>query len=380
MGAEVIDCLGLTEALIRCPSLTPDDAGCQELLAARLAACGFAIHRLRFNQTDNLWAVHGSSGPLLALVGHTDVVPTGPLEQWTSPPFEPVQREGRLYGRGAADMKASVAAMCLAAERFVAAHPQHPGRIGYLMTSDEEGPARDGVKKVVEWLHERGDRIDYALIGEPSSDSRFGDRIRNGRRGSLHGTILVHGIQGHVAYPDKARNPVHQFGPALVDLVATRFDEGNTAFPPSSFQIYEIKAGTGANNVIPGELEVRFNFRFGTASTPASLEAQVRAVLDRHRLDYSLRMRLASESFLTAGGRLLDSVEATLLSTSGLPGQRDTGGGTSDGRFIAPYGAEIVELGPVNASIHQIDEWVPVECLEPMVDVYAQIMAKVLLD
>lgn len=379
MSAAETTCLGLTEALIRCPSLTPDDAGCQDLLAARLATHGFANHRLRFNQTDNLLALHGASGPLLLLVGHTDVVPTGPLEQWSSPPFEPSQRDGRLYGRGAADMKASVAALCLAAERFVAAHPAHPGRLGYLMTSDEEGPAKDGVKRVVEWLVERGDRIDYALIGEPSSDVRFGDRIRNGRRGSLHGTILVHGIQGHVAYPDKARNPVHQFGPALVDLVRTRFDDGNQSFPPSSFQIYEIKAGTGANNVIPGVLEVRFNLRFGTASTPASLESQVRAVLDRHGLEYSLKMRLASESFLTAQGRLLDAVQFSLAHTLGAPAARDTGGGTSDGRFIAPYGAEVVELGPVNASIHQIDEWVDVACLEPMVDVYAQIIERVLL-
>lgn len=379
MTAEV-SCLALTEALVRCPSLTPDDAGCQDLLAARLAAAGFTIHRLRFHQTDNLWAVHGTTGPLLALVGHTDVVPTGPLEQWSSPPFEPVQRNGRLYGRGTADMKASVAALCLAAERFVRAHPDHPGRIGYMMTSDEEGPAKDGVKRVAEWLHERGERIDHALIGEPSSDLRFGDRIRNGRRGSLHGTILVQGIQGHVAYPDKARNPVHQFGPALVDLVATRFDEGNASFPPSSFQIYEVKAGTGANNVIPGVLEVRFNFRFGSASTPASLEAQVRAVLDRHGLDYQLKMRLASESFLTERGRLLDAVQVSLTHTLGAPAVSDTGGGTSDGRFIAPYGAEVVELGPVNASIHQIDEWVELACLEPMVDVYAQVIEKVLLD
>jgi succinyl-diaminopimelate desuccinylase len=372
-------CLALTSELIACASITPDDAGCQQILAKRLSAAGFTVHHLRFNQTDNLWAVHGAAGPLLALVGHTDVVPTGPLEQWSSPPFEPVQRDGQLYGRGAADMKASVAAMCLAAERFVAAHPQHPGRIGYLMTSDEEGPATDGVKRVVQWLVERGERIDHALIGEPSSSSVLGDRIRHGRRGSLHGTLRVQGIQGHVAYPDQARNPVHQFGPALVDLVATRFDEGNVAFPPTSFQIYDIKAGTGANNVIPGVLEVRFNFRFGTASTPASLEAKVREVLDRHALNYDLQMRLSSESFLTAGGRLLEAVESSVADVLGVQTARDTGGGTSDGRFIAPGGAEVVELGPINATIHKIDECVPLACLEPLVDVYEQIIQRTLL-
>lgn len=371
-------CHQLTAALIERPSLTPDDAGCQQLLAARLQAVGFTVEHLRRNQTDNLWAVHGQSGPVLALVGHTDVVPTGPLEQWVSPPFAAVERNGQMYGRGAADMKASVAALCLAAERYVRRYPDHPGRLAYLMTSDEEGPAKDGVQFVMECLQARGERIHYALIGEPSSSTVLGDRIRHGRRGSLHGTLVVQGIQGHVAYPDQARNPVHQFAPALVDLVATRFDEGNEAFPPSSFQIYEVKAGTGANNVIPGTLEVRFNFRFGTASTPQSLEAQVRAVLDRHRLDYTLRMRLASESFLTTSGVLLQAVESSLQDILGVRSVRDTGGGTSDGRYIAPTGAEVVELGPINASIHQINECVPLDCLEPMVRVYESIIARTL--
>lgn len=370
--------LHLTEALIACPSVTPDDAGCQALIAGRLRDAGFQTHVLRFGATDNLWATHGSGAPLLALVGHTDVVPPGPLEQWTSPPFTPTRRDGRVYGRGSADMKSSLAALTLAAERFVAAHPEHPGTLAILYTSDEEGPARDGIQAVMPWLAERNLRIDYALIGEPSSQQRQGDRIRIGRRGSMHGYLTIRGIQGHVAYPDLARNPIHQFAPALVDLVNTRFDEGNEHFPPTSFQIYEVKAGTGANNVIPGELAVNFNFRFGTASSEISLRATVEAILHRHRLEFELRTRVASAPFLTGPTTLIDAVVESCREHLGVDPVLDTGGGTSDGRFIAPTGAEVVELGPINDSIHKVDEWVNIADLEPLARAYGGVIERLL--
>jgi len=372
-------CLDLTSRLIAQASLTPDDAGCQQLLAERLAAAGFAIHHLRFAETDNLWAVHGASGPTLALVGHTDVVPPGPLEAWHSPPFEPAVRDGRLYGRGAADMKSGVAALALAAERFVSKHPTHPGRLAYVMTSDEEGPAKHGIVKVMEWLAERGERIDYALIGEPSSSARFGDRVRHGRRGSLHGYLKILGVQGHVAYPEKALNPIHRFAPAMQELVGYEFDRGNAHFPPTSFVIYEIAAGAGANNVIPGELLVKCNWRFGTASSAESIQQQVRGVLDRHALRYEFSTRVASAPFLTGAGLLLDAVEQAVFERTGERPLRDTGGGTSDGRYIAPTGAQVVELGPVNESIHKVNEWVDVADLEPMVEIYEAIIARMLL-
>ena len=373
-------CLELTRELIARASVTPDDAGCQILLAERLAAAGFSIAHLRFGEVDNLWAWHGESGPLLALVGHTDVVPTGPEADWHSPPFVPSERDGRLYGRGSADMKASVAAQCLAAERFVAEYPEHPGIIGLMWTSDEEGPATDGVKKVVEWLLERGQRIDYALIGEPSSERRLGDRIRIGRRGSLHGYLTVNGVQGHIAYPQLARNPIHLLAPALAELALLQLDQGNDHFPPSTFQIYEIEAGAGANNVIPGSVWLKFNSRYGTSSNVDSIEAQVRQVLDRHGLDYTLRMRVSSEPFLTAQGPLVEAVQGALVQILGQPGVADTGGGTSDGRFLAPAGAQVVELGPVNESIHQVNEWVEIDALEPLVKLYQSSAEKLLLN
>lgn len=372
------DVLDLTTALVARPSVTPDDAGCQQLIAARLAAAGFAITPLRFGETDNLWATHGSGAPVLALVGHTDVVPTGPLDQWTSPPFEPTLRNGRLYGRGAADMKSAIAAMSIAAERFVAANREHRGTLAILYTSDEEGPAKDGIQAVMPWLAEQGIKLDYALIGEPSSGERQGDRIRIGRRGSMHGYLTVKGIQGHVAYPELARNPIHEFAPALAELVKTRFDEGNAHFPPTSFQIYEVKAGTGANNVIPGDLSVNFNFRYSSASNEPSLRAQVEAILNRHGVHFELRTRVASAPFLTERRTLIDAVVGACREHLDIDPKLDTGGGTSDGRFIAPTGAEVVELGPLNDSIHKVDEWVQVEDLEPLARTYLGVIERLL--
>lgn len=366
--------LELTRALIARPSVTPDDAGCQSMIGERLLAAGFDVTPLRFGETDNLWATHGSGAPVLALVGHTDVVPPGPLDQWHSAPFEPVERDGRLYGRGAADMKSSIAAMTLAAEDFVRACPDHAGTLAILYTSDEEGPARDGIQAVMPWLAERGIRLDYALIGEPSSGHALGDRIRIGRRGSMHGYLTIKGIQGHVAYPDLARNPIHEFAPALTELVRTRFDEGNAHFPPTSFQIYEVKAGTGANNVIPGELSVNFNFRYGTASSEASLRAQVEDILNRHGVRFELRTRVASAPFLTEKRNLIDAVVGALDQVLGIQTVLDTGGGTSDGRFIAPTGAEVVEFGPINESIHKINEYVDVADLARMQRVYLDVI------
>jgi succinyl-diaminopimelate desuccinylase len=370
--------LDLSCELIARPSVTPDDAGCQALLGERLAAAGFAVTPLRCIDTDNLWATHGSGAPLLALVGHTDVVPPGPLSAWTTPPFEPTLRAGQLYGRGSADMKAAIAALTLAAIDFVRAHPTHRGTLAILYTSDEEGSAANGIRKVMPWLAEQGLKIDHALIGEPSSSSRLGDRIRIGRRGSLHCHLRIRGVQGHVAYPQLARNPVHEFAPALAELVAMRFDEGNAHFPPTTMQIYEMRCGTGANNVIPGELDLSFNFRFGTASSEQSLRAQVEKLLRRHGLDYELRTRLASAPFLTTTPVLIDAVVDSIREVLGIETVQDTGGGTSDGRFIAPTGAEVVELGPVNASIHQVDECVAVADLEPLQSTYRRIIERLL--
>jgi succinyl-diaminopimelate desuccinylase len=370
--------LDLSCELIARPSVTPDDAGCQTLLGERLAAAGFNVTPLRFVDTDNLWATHGSGAPLLALVGHTDVVPPGPLSAWTTPPFEPTLRAGQLYGRGSADMKVAIAALTLAAIDFVRAHPTHRGTLAILYTSDEEGSAANGIRKVMPWLAEQGLKIDHALIGEPSSSSRLGDRIRIGRRGSLHCHLRIRGVQGHVAYPQLARNPVHEFAPALAELVAMRFDAGNAHFPPTTMQIYEMRCGTGANNVIPGELDLSFNFRFGTASSEQSLRAQVEKLLRRHGLDYELRTRLASAPFLTTTPVLIDAVVDSIREVLGIETVQDTGGGTSDGRFIAPTGAEVVELGPVNASIHQVDECVAVADLEPLQSTYRRIIERLL--
>lgn len=370
--------LELTSALIARASVTPDDAGCQALLAARLARAGFAIEALRFGEVDNLWATHGSGGPVCVLLGHTDVVPTGPLEAWASNPFVPSLRDGKLFGRGAADMKGSVAAMTLALENFVAANPRHRGTVALLLTSDEEGVAKDGVRRVVEEFRGRGQRIDWCIVGEPSSAQRLGDQIRVGRRGSLSGYLIVHGVQGHVAFPHLVKNPIHLAAPALAELAATRWDEGNAEFPPTSFQVSNIHAGTGANNVVPGELEVSFNFRFCTESRAESLRERVEALLRRHGLDYSLRWDLSGEPFLTRDGELRRAVIDAIAEVCGIAPDANTGGGTSDGRFIAPLGAQVVELGPVNATIHKIDEHVRVDELERLPALYGAVLRRLL--
>ena len=367
--------LDLTCELIRRRSLTPDDAGCQTLIGERLQRAGFAIENLNFGDVSNLWATHGNGDPVFVFLGHTDVVPTGPESEWTSPPFEPTIRDGRLYGRGAADMKSGVAAMTVAAERFVTAHPKHRGTIGVLLTSDEEGPLnQNGVRRVVEEFRRRGQRIDWCVVGEPSSAETFGDIVRVGRRGSLSGSLIVHGVQGHVAYPDKVRNPIHLAAPALAQLAATRWDEGNAEFPPTSFQVSNVHAGTGALNVVPGALEAKFNFRYCTASTALSLRERTQAILRKHGLDFDVHWDLSGEPFLTQAGALRTVVEKAIKDTCGIVPRADTGGGTSDARFIAPLGAEVVEVGPVNASIHKIDEHVALADLERLPDLYAAVV------
>jgi len=370
----------LTAELIRRRSVTPDDAGCQALLAGRLARVGFKVEHLRYGDVDNVWATHGEGGPLLMFLGHTDVVPTGPAESWRSDPFEPAVRDGYLYGRGAADMKGSVAAMALALEAFVSAHPDHRGRVGFLMTSDEEGPTNlDGVRKVAEHFRASGERIDWCVVGEPSSKERLGDLIRVGRRGSLSATLTVRGIQGHVAYPEKAKNPIHAFAPALTELAAEQWDAGNADFPPTSFQVSNLNAGTGASNVIPGALIALINFRYSTASSADELRARVERILDRHALDYSLAWNLSGEPFLCpAGGALRDTVVSVCRDLCGVEPEQSTGGGTSDGRFIAPLGAEVVELGPVNATIHKVDECVAVADLDKLPLLYQAICERLL--
>ncbi|HEX7044507.1 MAG TPA: succinyl-diaminopimelate desuccinylase [Burkholderiales bacterium] len=353
--------LALTQELIRRPSVTPRDEGCLDLIASRLAPLGFEIERLRFGEVDNLWARHGREAPLVVFAGHTDVVPPGPRDAWQTDPFEPVIRDGRLYGRGAADMKTSLAAFVTAVEEFIARHPAHAGSVALLLTSDEEGPAIDGTAKVVERLSARGIRIDYCVVGEPTSSRTLGDVIKNGRRGSLNGRLTVHGIQGHVAHPHLARNPIHQFAPALAELAATRWDQGNADFPPTSFQISNLNAGTGASNVIPGVLSASFNFRFSTAVTERDLRERVEAILRRHGIEYTLEWSLSGQPYLTPPGRLVEAARTAVERTLGVRPALSTDGGTSDGRYIAPTGAEVVELGPVNASIHKIDEHVPIE-------------------
>jgi succinyl-diaminopimelate desuccinylase len=369
--SEIVD---LTIELVRRASVTPDDKGCQAMLAERLQRSGFAIEHLRYGEVDNLWATHGSGAPVLVFLGHTDVVPSGPVEQWSSPPFEPTMRNGRLYGRGAADMKSGVAAMTLALEAFAAAHPDHKGTVALLVTSDEEGPTNhDGVKRVVEEFRRRGQRIDWCVTGEPSSQDRLGDIVRIGRRGSLSARLTARGVQGHVAYPDKVRNPIHLAAPALAELAATRWDEGNDAFPPTSFQISNINAGTGALNVVPGALEAAFNFRFCTASTVQSLRERTEVILRRHGLDFDIDWDLSGEAFVTRDGALRRAVDTAVREVCGIEAQADTGGGTSDARFIAPLGAEVVEVGPVNASIHKIDENVGLDELEKLPQLHLRI-------
>ena len=369
------DVLELACELIRRRSVTPDDCGCLALIGGRLARAGFHVEHLRYGEVDNLWATRGTDGPTLVFLGHTDVVPSGPETAWQSPPFEPTLRDGRLYGRGAADMKGSVAAMVVALEQFASAHPDHRGRVGLLLTSDEEGPTNlDGVRRVVEHLRATGERIDWCVVGEPSAKERLGDLIRVGRRGSLSGTLHVRGVQGHVAYPEKALNPIHAFAPALAELAAERWDEGNADFPPTSFQVSNLNAGTGANNVIPGELAALINFRYCTASRAEDLRARTEAILQRHSLDFVIDWNLSGEPFLTPpGGLLRETVVAVCRDLCGIAPEQSTGGGTSDGRFIAPMGAEVVEIGPVNATIHKVDECVEVEELEKLPALYRAI-------
>ncbi|ADV26765.1 succinyl-diaminopimelate desuccinylase [Pseudoxanthomonas suwonensis 11-1] len=375
--SEVLD---LACELIARPSVTPGDAGCQALLAARLQRAGFACESLRYGEVDNLWATHGSGeGPVLVLLGHTDVVPPGPREAWASDPFQPQVRDGVLYGRGAADMKGSVAAFVVAAERFVAAHPDHPGTLALLLTSDEEGDAIDGVRRVATTFRQRGQRIDWCITGEPSSTAKLGDLLRVGRRGSLSATLTVRGVQGHVAYPHKARNPIHQAAPALAELVARVWDEGYESFPPTSLQVSNIHAGTGANNVIPGELQVLFNLRYNPHWDAPKLEAEIAALLDRHGLDHELRWHRSGEPFYTPEGTLRVAAREVLSEVAGAPPEESTGGGTSDARFIAPLGAQCIEVGPVNASIHQVDENVSVADLEALPGLYQRLVERLLL-
>jgi len=370
--------LELSCELITRPSVTPDDAGCQALLAARLHAAGFTCEHLRFGEVDNLWATHGSGNPVLLLLGHTDVVPPGPREAWHSDPFVPEIRDGVLYGRGAADMKGSVAAMVLAAEYFVAENPQHPGTLALLLTSDEEGDAIDGVRKVATVLRQRGQHIDWCITGEPSSTHQLGDLLRVGRRGSLSGALSINGVQGHVAYPDKARNPIHLAAPMLAELVARAWDEGYENFPPTSLQISNIHAGTGASNVIPGELRLDFNIRYNPRWNAAQLETEIATLLDRHKLDYTLSWHRSGEPFYTPEGHLRQVARAVLTDFTGSAPEESTGGGTSDARFIAPLGAQCIEIGPVNASIHQVNEHIAVADLEKLPALYQQLIQNLL--
>ncbi len=370
--------LALAMELIRRRSVTPEDAGCQALLAQRLKPLGFTIDWMRFGEVENLWARRGAEGPLFVFAGHTDVVPPGPEVQWQSPPFEPTLRDGHLYGRGAADMKSSIAAMVTACERFLAAHPEPKGSIAFLITSDEEGPAVDGTVKVVERLEQRNEKIDWCLVGEPTCAARLGDTLKNGRRGSLGGRLRVLGKQGHIAYPHLANNPIHAALPALTELTAIRWDEGNAFFPPTSFQISNIHGGTGATNVIPGELEVLFNFRFSTEVTEETLRQQVESLLDSHGFDHELEWTLSGHPYLTRPGRLVEACRRAIREVTGMEAELSTSGGTSDGRFIAPTGAQVVEFGPLNATIHQIDERIGVEELEQLSGIYERILEQLL--
>jgi succinyl-diaminopimelate desuccinylase len=370
--------LELVENLIARRSVTPDDAGCQPLLAERLAAAGFAWEALPFGVVSNLWARRGGQSPLLCFAGHTDVVPPGPLEQWRSDPFRPTVRDGSLYGRGAADMKSSIASFVVAIEAFVREHPHHRGSIALLITSDEEGPSVDGTARVIEHLRARNEKIDYCIVGEPTSSETLGDTIKNGRRGSLSGRLTVRGRQGHIAYPQLASNPIHLLAPALAELTSTEWDRGTEFFPPTAWQVSNLHAGTGATNVIPGSVELDFNFRFSTASTEQSLRARLDAVLQRHGLDYSIAWTGLSQPFITPPGTLVAAVDDAIQTCLQRRPVLSTDGGTSDGRFIATLCPEIVELGPVNASIHKIDEHVALETLEQLPLVYFEILRRLL--
>ena len=371
--------LSLAIDLIARPSVTPADAGCQELLIQRLEQLGFNIERLPFEDVSNLWARRGTEGPLFCFAGHTDVVPSGPAEQWSHPPFEPQIHEGNLYGRGAADMKGSIAAFITALERFTSHHPDHGGSIALLITSDEEGDFINGTPRVVEVLEARNEKIDWCIVGEPSSSKQLGDIIKNGRRGSISGTLKIQGKQGHVAYPHLIRNPIHLAAPALAELSAEVWDQGNDYFPPTSLQISNIQAGTGATNVVPGELEAKFNLRFSTELSAAQIKARVHAILDRHQLEYALDWVLSGNPFITPEDSLVNACRDSIKAITGIDTELSTSGGTSDGRFIAPTGAQVVELGPCNATIHQINEHVRAKDLDTLSELYENILARLLL-
>ena len=364
------DTLALAQDLISRRSVTPADEGCQDVMSRRLTAAGFSVERLRYGIVDNMWARRGTEGPVICFAGHTDVVPTGPLEEWKSDPFVPVVRDGVLYGRGAADMKTGLAAMITASEQFVREHPKHKGSIAYLITSDEEGPSVDGTKKVMETLSARGEKIDWCIVGEPSSEKAVGDTVKIGRRGSFSGRLTVHGIQGHVAYPQLAENPVHSFAPALAELVAREWDHGTEHFQPTTFQISNFNAGTGAPNVIPGELKARFNLRYSPVQTLDGLKQQVEGILRKHGVRFTIEWYLSGEPFYTSPGVFSEAVSAAVAEVSGSRPRYSTGGGTSDGRFIAPTGAQVVELGVVNASIHKVNECVRVSEIDALHQMY----------
>ena len=360
------DTLALAKALIARRSLTPEDEGCQEILIERLEKLGFHIERMRFGNVDNLWARRGTTSPVVVFAGHTDVVPSGPVESWFSPPFEPTIRDGMLFGRGAADMKTSIAAFITAIEAFVADHPEHDGSIALLITSDEEGVAVDGTVRVVEALHARGETLDYCIVGEPTSNQLVGDMIKNGRRGSLNGTLIVQGVQGHIAYPHLVTNPIHMIAPAIAELAITTWDEGNEYFPPTSWQISNITGGTGATNVVPGTVEILFNFRFSTASTQQGLQDRVHAILDKHHVKYELEWELSGKPYITPKGSLVAAISRAIEQSYGITPELSTSGGTSDGRFIADICPQVIEFGPLNATIHKLNECVAVADIEPL--------------
>jgi succinyl-diaminopimelate desuccinylase len=369
----------LTEELIALPSVTPDDKGCQRRLAELLAPLGFRCEPVQSGDVANLWARRGDARPLVVFAGHTDVVPTGPLTAWTSDPFKPTLRDGKLYGRGAADMKTSIAAMVVAVQEFTAAHPDHKGSIGFLITSDEEGPATDGTVVVCDMLKQRGEQLDCCIVGEPTSVEQLGDMIKNGRRGTMSGKLTVKGIQGHIAYPHLARNPVHQVAPALAELAATVWDQGNEYYLPTSWQVSNIHGGTGASNIIPGDVVIDFNFRFSTASTVDGLQQRVRAILDSHGLEYDLKWTVGGLPFLTPRGTLSEALSAAILAETGIATELSTSGGTSDGRFIAAICPQVIEFGPVNASIHKIDEHIELSAIDPLKNIYRRTLENLLL-
>ena len=374
-----INTLELTQQLIARNSVSPEDAGCLDVLIAILEPLGFKCEKISMGGVDNLWARRGTAKPLICFAGHTDVVPTGPLDQWKSDPFTPTIRDGWLYGRGASDMKTSLAAFVVAIREFVKAHPDHPGSLAVMFTSDEEGPAIDGTVRVVQALAERGEKLDYCIVGEPTSVKKLGDMIKNGRRGSLTGILTVNGIQGHVAYPDMARNPIHDVASAIAELAQTKWDNGNEYFPPTTWQISNFNSGTGANNVIPGAAHVRFNFRHSTASTTESLQTRVVNILDRHGVTYDLEWRVDGRPFLTARGDLVDAIAKAIKSVTGVDTELSTTGGTSDGRFIADICPQVVEFGPTNATIHKLNECVGVDEIEPLQKIYQQVLVNLLI-